>query len=228
MLSDQTRHTHFAFRQSGTTANWRYDIPRDWFETHAKWQGSIEKPAAKDFVARKVRTIKWNEVQGTSWNAIKCEEHLRSCPEAVVRQATINLDSQVWKSLGDSFPKLYCINLAEAYVMWENVSLRNFAWEEKVWFVSSQRTFAWETFGKRRNGILVLIFVPSSHKHLASRKRVMCAKNLGVHVRCGTRRTKGIKKRDENLDSCAAKKGAKKLVSSASPKTLEKESSNKD
>ncbi len=86
------------------------------FETHAKWQGSIEEPAEKHFVARKVCTIDWNEVQGTSWNAIKCKEHLRSCPEAVVRQATINLYSQVWKSLWDSFPKLYWVNLAEAYV----------------------------------------------------------------------------------------------------------------
>jgi hypothetical protein len=30
------------------------------FKTHAKWQGSIEEPAAKDFDARKVRTIKLN------------------------------------------------------------------------------------------------------------------------------------------------------------------------
>jgi hypothetical protein len=94
------------------------------FEKRAKWQGYVEEPAAKDFVARKVRTIKLTEVQGTSWNAIKCKEHLRSCPEAVVKQATINLYSQVWKSLGESFPKLYCIDLAEAYVTQESVSLR--------------------------------------------------------------------------------------------------------
>jgi hypothetical protein len=93
------------------------------FEKRAKWQGSDEEPAAKVFVARKVRTIEWSEMQGTIWNAIKCKERLRSCPEAVVRQATINLYSQVWKSLGDSFPKLYCIDLAEAYATQENVSL---------------------------------------------------------------------------------------------------------
>jgi hypothetical protein len=58
-----------------------------------KWQGSIEEPTAKDFVARKVHTIEWNKVQGTIWNMIKCEEHLRSHSEAVVRQATINLYS---------------------------------------------------------------------------------------------------------------------------------------
>jgi hypothetical protein len=94
------------------------------FEMHAKWQGSVEEPAAKDFVARKVRTIKLNKVQGTNWNAIKCKECLRSHPEAVVRQATINLDSQVWKSFGEFLPELFCIDLAEAYVTQESVSSR--------------------------------------------------------------------------------------------------------
>ncbi len=75
------------------------------FEMHAKWQGSIEEPAAKDFAVRKVHTIELNEVQGTYWNANKCKERLGNCPEAVVRQATINLDSQVWKSFGDSICK---------------------------------------------------------------------------------------------------------------------------
>jgi hypothetical protein len=46
------------------------------FEMHAKWQGSVEDPAVKDFVVRKVHTTVLNEVQGTSWNAIKCEERL--------------------------------------------------------------------------------------------------------------------------------------------------------
>jgi hypothetical protein len=96
------------------------------FETHPKWQGYVEESTAKDFIARK-STIELTKVQGTSWNMIKCKECLRSCPEAVVRQATINLDSQVWKSLGDSLPELYCIDLAYAYVMQENVSSRNLA-----------------------------------------------------------------------------------------------------
>ncbi len=95
-------------------------------EKHAKWQGYGEEPVAKDFVARKVHTIKWNKVQGTSWNVIKCKERRRSHPAAVDRQATINLFSQVWKSLWDSFPKLYCIYLAEAYIMQESVSSRIF------------------------------------------------------------------------------------------------------
>ncbi len=107
---------------------------------------------------------------------------------------------------------------------------KNIIWEEKVWFTIAQRTTAWETFGKRWNGerMLVLIHVPGSHEHLASGKRIMCASNMGVHVRRGTRRTKGMRKRDEKLDSRAAKKGAKKLVSSDHAKILDKESSDKD
>jgi hypothetical protein len=94
------------------------------FEMHAKWQGSIEEPAAKDFVARKVCTIELNEVQGTYWNVNKCKERLGNHPEAVIRQATISHYSRDWKSLGDSLPELYCIDLVEAYVMQESVSLR--------------------------------------------------------------------------------------------------------
>jgi hypothetical protein len=32
------------------------------FKKCAIWQGAVEKPTAKDFVARKVCTIDWNEV----------------------------------------------------------------------------------------------------------------------------------------------------------------------
>ncbi len=87
-------------------------------------KGLLRNPLWRIFVARKVCTIKLTKVQGTSWNGIKCGERLRSHPEAVVRQATINLYSWVWKSLGGSFPKLYCVDLAEAYVTQESVSLR--------------------------------------------------------------------------------------------------------
>ncbi len=65
-----------------------------------------------------------------------------------------------------------------------------------------------------------------SPERLALRKHVMCTRNMEVHVRRGTWRTKSIKKRDEKLDSHAAKKGAQKLVSIDCAKVLEKESSN--
>jgi hypothetical protein len=35
------------------------------FETHTKWQGSVEESAAMNFSARKVCTIELNKAQGT-------------------------------------------------------------------------------------------------------------------------------------------------------------------
>ncbi len=35
------------------------------FEMHAIWQGYVEDPAAKDFVARKARTIALSKAQGS-------------------------------------------------------------------------------------------------------------------------------------------------------------------
>ncbi len=61
------------------------------FEMHANWQGYVEVPAGKDFVPGKVCTIALNDMQGTHWKAIKCQERLGNHPEAVVRQATIKL-----------------------------------------------------------------------------------------------------------------------------------------
>jgi hypothetical protein len=91
---------------------------------HANWQGLVEGPTAKDFVMRKARTIALSKAPGTHWNVIKCKEHLENCPKNVIGQATINLDLQVWKSLEDSLPEVYCVDLAEAYVLQESASSR--------------------------------------------------------------------------------------------------------
>jgi hypothetical protein len=95
MLSDQPRLTRVT--PTVLLGSWVLQLIKDMtsfgtdFETHAKWQGYFEGPAAKDFIAREVRSIKLNEMQGTHWNANKCKELLGNHPEAVVRQATINL-----------------------------------------------------------------------------------------------------------------------------------------
>jgi hypothetical protein len=76
------------------------------FETHAEWQGSVEEPAAKDFIARKVHTIKLNKVQGTHWNANKCQERLGSHPEAVSDKQQSTLIHKFGNPLG--IPCLSC------------------------------------------------------------------------------------------------------------------------
>jgi hypothetical protein len=97
-------HTNCTPMQLGSTADQSIIFLGIDFKKHAIQQGSVDEPAAKDFVARKVRTIEWNKVLGTSWNAIRCKEHLRSHPAAVVRQATINLIHKVGNPLGIPVP----------------------------------------------------------------------------------------------------------------------------
>jgi hypothetical protein len=63
------------------------------FVMHVNWQGYVEEPTAKEFATRKTHTIASSKAQGIHWNRIKCNERLGNHPEAVIRQATINLDS---------------------------------------------------------------------------------------------------------------------------------------
>jgi hypothetical protein len=44
---------------------------------------------------KKARTIALSKARRIHWNVIKYEERLGNCPEAVIGQAAINLDSQV-------------------------------------------------------------------------------------------------------------------------------------
>jgi hypothetical protein len=60
-------------------------------------------------------------------NHLECNQvSVKSAWEVIQKLSSdkqkINIYLQVWKSLGDFFPKLYCIDLAEAYVTRENVS----------------------------------------------------------------------------------------------------------
>ncbi len=97
------------------------------FEMHAIWQGYIEDPAAKDFVARKARTISFSEAQGT-------------------RQSTLFMSLEIpWGFLTQAV-----LRSLVGLMSHEKVSVRGFLWVRKVWFVFVQQTFAPETFGKRR------------------------------------------------------------------------------
>jgi hypothetical protein len=80
----------------------------------------VNASVATESVERKTHTITSGKVQGPYWNRIKCKEHFGNSPQAVIRQAAINLDSRVWKSLEDSLPEMYCADIAEAYVTHES------------------------------------------------------------------------------------------------------------
>jgi hypothetical protein len=100
------------------------------------------------------------------------------------------------KSLGDSSLGLYCVDLAVAYVTQENVSSRILMRRKGMICNRSMDICMRNLWKERQNGerMPVLILVPGSHKHLTSRKRVRCARNMGVHVRRNIRSTKGMKR----------------------------------
>jgi hypothetical protein len=90
--------------------------------------------------------------------------------------------SQVWISLGDSIPGLYC-------VAWQSLTharkcqLKDFCEKERYESCSVQWTFTAETFGKRwkRESSPVVRLLPGSHECLASiNPRVMFQKHGGA------------------------------------------------
>ncbi len=218
------RHTHCASRQLGTTDNWRCDVPWDWLQD-----------------ACQMARVHWGS---------RCKgNHCKGGPHYQIEQSARNSleHKQVPRALGESSrscrqtsnnqPLFTSLIIPWGFLAWavlcwlsgglchtRKCQFKDITWEEKVWFAIAQQTFAWETYGKRQNGERkpVLILVPGSCERLASRKRVMCARNMGLYIQCWS--TKGMRKWDKKLDSRAAKKGPKKLVSSDCAKILEKES----
>ncbi len=97
------------------------------FETHAIWQGYVEDPAAKDFVARKACTIALSKAQGTQQSTLFTSLEI---PWGLHTQAVLH-------------------SLA-GLMSCKKVSVQGFLWVRKVWFAFAQWRFASETFGKRR------------------------------------------------------------------------------
>jgi hypothetical protein len=98
------------------------------FEMHAIWQGYVEDPAVKDFVARKARTIALSEAWGTRQSSL-------------FSRVEIPWGFHTWAVLC-SFAGL---------MSHEKVSVWGFLWVRKVWFAFAQWRFAPESFGKKRN-----------------------------------------------------------------------------
>ncbi len=133
------------------------------FETHAIWQGYAENPAAKDFVARKARTIAMSKARGS------CHKTSNNQPY-----------SRVWKSLGDSIPKLYCVALLGLGHA-RKVSLRILASKKGMICIQSNGHLHKKPSSKRwkRENSLVVRLLPGSHERLASRNPCILCQNYG-------------------------------------------------
>ncbi len=95
------------------------------FEMHAIWQGYVEDPAAKDFIARKARTIALSEVRGT-------------------RQSTLFTSLEIpWGFLTQAV-----LRSLVGLMSRKEVSVQGFLWVRKVSFAFAQQSFAPESSAK--------------------------------------------------------------------------------
>ncbi len=135
------------------------------FETHAIWQGYVEDPAPKDFVARKAHTITLSKARG-------------SCHKTSNNQPI----HEFGYPFGDSIPGLYCVAwLGRGHA--RKCQSNDFCEKERYESCLVQRTFTPETFGKRRKkeNSMVVRLLPGSHERLASRDpRALCQKHGGT------------------------------------------------
>ncbi len=135
------------------------------FEMHAIGQEYVEDPAAKDFVARKARTIALSKAWG-------------SCHKTRNNQPI----HKFGYPFGDSIPGLYCVAwLGRGHA--RKCQSKDFCEKERYESCSFQWTFTAETFGKRRKreNSLVVRLLPGSHERLALRNpRVLFQKHGGA------------------------------------------------
>jgi hypothetical protein len=135
------------------------------FVTHAIWQGYVEDPAAKDFVARKAHTITLSKAQG-------------SCYRTRDNQPI----HEFGYPFGDSIPGLYCVAwLGQGHA--RKCQSKDFCEKERYESCSVQWTFAPEIFGNRRKreNSPVVRLLPGSHERLALRNpRILCRKHGGA------------------------------------------------
>ena len=188
-------HIHSASEPLGTTVAWRYDVPWDWLWDACHMARVCWGTRCKRFSARNACTIALSKSWGTHWNVIRCKEHLANCPEAVLGQATINIDWQVWKSLGDTLPKLYCIDLVEAYVTQESASLRMLCKKRYDLRLPNGHLYQKPSAkGKKGKENLCWVYCQVLASILLQETYVFCARNMGVHVRRTTSKCQRYKK----------------------------------
>ncbi len=125
-------------------------------------------------------------------------------------------------------PKLYCVDLAEAYVTQESVSWRILVEKKRYDFRSPNGCTHEKPSAKGGTG------KKTGTNSNTRFPQVSCFEKMGDVLpevwgrtyNVVLQSTKGMRKWDKKLDSCAAEKGVKKLVSSNCTKILEKESRN--
>ncbi len=154
VISPDYRASHpRCFCAVGDVVAQRYDILHDWLWDACHMAGVCWRSRCKRFCSK----------EGPHY----CFEQNARKLSSDKQQSTY---SQVWISLGDSIPGLYCItwwSLTHA----RKCQFEDFCEKERYESCSVQRTFTAETFGKRQKweSSPVVTLLPGSHEHLALR-----------------------------------------------------------
>ncbi len=219
------RPTHCASRQLGTTADWRYGVPWDWL-----WD------------ACQVARVRWR----TRCEGFCSKEGPHYCIEQSARNQLER--NQVQRALGKSSRSCRQTSNNQPWFMTLEIRWGFLAWAVLRWLsvgLCHVRKCQFKEFCMRRK---VIRKIPTDvrmrnlwQKEEQETDTNSCTrfpqascfeKTRHVFQKYGGAcmtwylENQSCKKRDDKLDSCAAKKSVKKLVSSNSVKILEKESSN--
>ncbi len=186
-------HIHCTPMQLGTTADQSMTFLGTDFEERAIWQRIHWEARCERFCSKEAPHYQLEQSVRNKLERNQVQRALEKPSSSCLLTSNNQPISLVRKSLRDSSPGLYCVDFAKAYVTWENVSSRIFTGKGMIhdrWTDVRMRDLCKE----RRNGerMPVLILLPGSHERLTSRKHIMCTRNMGAHVRCGTRSTKGM------------------------------------
>ncbi len=220
-----TRHTHCTSRQLGTTANQRYDVPRDWLWDACQMARVHWETCCKQFCSKEGPHY---HIEQSARNPLEHNQVPRALGE-LSRSCHQTSNNHPW-FMSLEIPWGF---LAQAVLRWLSVGLchmRKCQFEEfceKKRFDSRlpsgcfhEKPSAKGGTGKE-NRCLVYYQVPAS---ILLQENAWCVPQLwGRMYNVVLWRTKGMRKRDKKLVSCASKKGTKKLVSSNCAKILKEE-----
>ncbi len=90
----------------GSTVTQRYDVSRDWLWDACHLARVCWGTRCKGFCSKEGLHYRIEQSMRNPLERDQVQRALGNCPEAVIGQATINLYSQVWKSLEEFLPRL--------------------------------------------------------------------------------------------------------------------------
>ncbi len=147
----RARHTHCASRQWGTTADQRYEVPRDWLRDACQMARVCWGTCCKGFRSKEGPhyRIEWSARNQLEHNQVQraLGKLSRSCCQTSNNQPLFTSLDIPLGFLAWAVPRWLSGGLCHT----RKCQFEDIRWEEKVWFAIAQQTFAWETFRKRRN-----------------------------------------------------------------------------